>query len=153
MRRALSHGDHVAVRTPLIEHHGVVVRHPTTGLLCVVNRDFRDICVGTRIEPVDSFCRRGGADPNSVYVIEDRTFSREVAETRALSRVGVPGYNPFTDNCEHEATWIVCGTRRSVQLESVAGAAGAMCGLMMGPFGARAGAEFMREMARIMGGG
>ena len=47
------------------------------------------------------------------------SFPAEEVAQRAESHVGLEGYCPVVDNCEHFASWCSTGTRRSRQVEKV----------------------------------
>jgi hypothetical protein len=51
-------------------------------------------------------------------------YSPEVIVARATSMVGRSGYDLFSNNCEHFATWCVTGEHSSAQVEAVWSAAG-----------------------------
>jgi hypothetical protein len=51
-------------------------------------------------------------------------YSPEVIVARAVSMIGQSGYDLFSNNCEHFATWCVTGEHSSAQVEAVWSTAG-----------------------------
>ncbi len=56
----------------------------------------------------------------------DRSYGADVIVERAASMIGRSGYDLFSNNCEHFATWCVTGEHSSAQVETVWSAAGAI---------------------------
>jgi hypothetical protein len=53
-----------------------------------------------------------------------KCYSPEVVVARATSMIGRSGYDLFSNNCEHFATWCVAGEHSSAQVEAVWSTAG-----------------------------
>lgn len=111
-------GAHIYVERALITHHGI------------------DSGDGTVI---DFAGRDGGKDTACIWPVtlaefaqgasvKTRTYgsrySPEVIAARAVSMIGQSGYDLFSNNCEHFATWCVTGEHSSAQVEAVWSAAG-----------------------------
>ena len=88
---------------------------------------------------------------------ESPDFSGKQVAERALSKLGMTGYNLLFKNCEHFAKWCKCNVPMSEQIENgveiglvgigagIGGSIGGAIGLVGGPVGAAAGA--------VVGGG
>src|SRR5664279_1541976 len=69
--------------------------------------------------PFDDFAQSGRVEVRGY----GRRFDAETAATRAESMLGTAGYEFFTNNCEHFASWCMTGQPLSSQIEN--GMAGA----------------------------
>jgi len=111
-------GAHIYVERALITHHGI------------------DCGDGTVI---DFAGRGGGKDTACIWrvtlaefaqgaPVKTRTYgscySPEVVVARAASMIGRSGYDLFSNNCEHFATWCVMGEHSSAQVEAAWSTAG-----------------------------
>jgi hypothetical protein len=103
-------GDHVRVWRGLYWHHAICVGNDQLiefgsgifgGVAAFV--DWQTFSKGSRVELVDS----GG----------------RIAAERAVSRLGMTGFDLISRNCEHFATWCVTGRWESSQVRVIAATA------------------------------
>jgi hypothetical protein len=111
-------GAHIYVERDLYSHHGI------------------DCGDGTVID----FAGQGGGKNTAIIrrvtlaefaqgaPVRTRTYGKcyspEVVVARAASMIGRSGYDLFSNNCEHFATWCVAGEHSSAQVEAVWSTAG-----------------------------
>lgn len=106
---ALIPGCHLAARRTLYCHHGI---YAGEGKVIAHLRDF-----GITECSFEEF-----AAGDEVFVIDhgsDQIYTYPQALERARSMLGVGGYNLFSNNCEHFATWCLTGQKRSLQVEKL----------------------------------
>ncbi len=142
-------GAHIYVERGLYSHHGI-----DCGDWTVIDFSSRDGGKNTiRRVPLAEFAQ---GDP-----VQTRPYGThydpEVVVRRAESMIGRPGYDLFSNNCEHFATWCAVGDHNSAQVEA-AWAAASMVGA--GQLAPRAGtgvviglgATTPRSAANVMSG-
>jgi len=153
----MARGDHLYVNRGLYEHHGV------------------DIGEGWVVHFAGTDGTKGGAavlrsrieDFAGAGVVEVRDYGHRLDAdqpvVRAESMLGRSGYDLFSNNCEHFATWCVAGEHSSAQVEGAASGAGLVgIGAVVPPLGlgivssvggaaAMSGANLMSGLAAVGG--
>ncbi|XP_035661692.1 uncharacterized protein LOC118405946 [Branchiostoma floridae] len=134
--RDLHRGDQIAIDRVAYKHHMIVTEYPTdltevsviqytndvwpgvTGIIACSGRSGVPIAIAkvrADVEDISSDVRRA-----KVYRIDydECFFSPDEIVQRAKSKLGESKYCPFTNNCEHFATWCKTGIHESSQVKS-----------------------------------
>jgi hypothetical protein len=124
----MSRGDHiyvyrdafkgVRVGRTLYTHHAIDMGDETV-IEFVSDTDAKRDSVIVRRQ-LDDFAQSGRVGVREY----GRRFDGETAATRAESMLGTAGYDFFTNNCEHFASWCVTGQLSSSQIENGVASAG-----------------------------
>jgi hypothetical protein len=124
--RAIIHrparGEHIYVDRGLYTHHGIDCGDGT--VIDFAGREGGKSTARIRRVTVAEFAQ--GA-PVKMRACGSR-YGPEMVVARALSMIGRSGYDLFSNNCEHFASWCVTGEHSSAQVDAVWSAAG-MCGV------------------------
>lgn len=109
----------------IYEHYGIFINSEK-----VIHRKE----TGVERTTLADFCK----DSSKFHI--ERSANPDLAVKRAISRLGEPGYNLVTNNCEHFARWCHSGKEYSVQADNIViGAAvvgvGAAIGIGLGILG------------------
>lgn len=112
-------GAHIYVERVLITHHGIDCGDGTVidfagrgggkGTACIRRVTLAEFAQGALVKT----CAYGSC-----------CYSPEVVVARAASMIGRSGYDLFSNNCEHFATWCVTGEHSSAQVEAAWSTAG-----------------------------
>jgi hypothetical protein len=107
-------GAHVYVERGLYSHHGIDCGDGTViDFAGQEGGKAKDSAV-IRLATLEEF---GKGDPIRVRAY-GASYQPEIVLARARSMVGCPGYDLFSNNCEHFATWCVTGEHSSRQVEA-----------------------------------
>ncbi len=123
-------GAHVYVSRDVYSHHGIDCGDSTVIDFAGQGGDKAGAII--RRVPLVEFAQ-GASIRTRAY---GTSYSPEAIVARAASMIGRSGYDLFSNNCEHFATWCVTGKHNSAQLETAWSAAG-MAGV--GSLGPRIG--------------
>jgi hypothetical protein len=113
----MTRGDHIYVERGLYGHHGVDLGDGTAIDFAGGEGGKAAACI--RRVTLMEFAQRA---PIMVRAYGPR-FSAEETVERAISMIGRSGYDLFSNNCEHFASWCVTGEHSSAQVENVRSAA------------------------------
>lgn len=113
----MAFGDHIYVKRGLYTHHGVDM-----GDGWVIHFSSAD---GTKSGASICWARIEVFAGNATVRVQAYgiRFGAEQAGERARSMLGQSGYDLFSNNCEHFATWCVTGEHSSAQVEAAASGA------------------------------
>lgn len=111
-------GAHIYVERALITHHGIDCGDWT--VIDFAGRDGGKDTACIRRVSLAEFAR-GAPVKTRTY---GSCYSPEVVVARAASMIGRSGYDLFSNNCEHFATWCVTGEHSSAQVEAAWSTAG-----------------------------
>ena len=114
----MARGDHIYVELGLYSHHGVDLGDGTA-------IDFAGEEGGKAVACIRqvTLMELGQGSPIRVRAYGTR-FSAEETVERAVSMIGRSGYDLYSNNCEHFASWCVTCEHSSAQVENARSAAG-----------------------------
>ena len=119
-------GAHIYVERGLYTHHGIDCGDWT--IIDFASRDGGKDAACIRCVTLAEFAQ-GAPVRTRTY---GSRYSPEVVVARAASMIGRSGYDLFSNNCEHFATWCVTGEHSSAQVEAVRSTAGIGRGAVVG---------------------
>lgn len=111
-------GAHIYVERDLYSHHGIDCGDGTVIDFAGQGGGKDTACI--RRVGLAEFAQRAPVQTRSY----GSCYSPEVVVARAVSMIGRSGYDLFSNNCEHFATWCVTGEHSSAQVEAVWSTAG-----------------------------
>ena len=111
-------GDHLVVDRGLYRHHAVDLGNGMVVHFAGPGKEKTSVTV--RVDTFQDFAGGG-----TVWVrVYGQRFEPDETVSRAESMLGSTGYDLFTSNCEHLASWCVTGIAESRQVEQVSAAGG-----------------------------
>jgi hypothetical protein len=154
----MQRGDHIYVSRGSYAHHGVYIGEGRVIDLSSANGTKRSSQI--REVGLQEFAE-GGLVRVRDYGLR---FAPDEVVARARSRLGQSDYDVCARNCEHFASWCVCGDHSSAQVEAAASGVG-LCGIGViapqagvglvvnrGQAAALSGPNLMSGLARVGGG-
>ena len=114
----MAYGDHIFVDRGLITHHGIEMADGWVIHFASADGTKSGAVIGWA--RIDDFAGDGQIEVRAY----GQRFGADEAGARAESMLGQSGYDLFTNNCEHFATWCVAGEHSSAQVEAAASSAG-----------------------------
>ncbi|MFI4978321.1 MAG: lecithin retinol acyltransferase family protein [Solirubrobacterales bacterium] len=117
-RHQPARGAHIYVERDLYSHHGIDCGDGTVIDFAGQGGGKNTACI--RRVTLAEFAQ-GASVKTRTY---GSHYSPEVVVARAAAMIGHSGYDLFSNNCEHFATWCVTGEHSSAQVEAVWSAAG-----------------------------
>ena len=114
----MAFGDHIYVERGLYTHHGVDMSGGW--VIHFSSADGTKSGASIRWARIEDFA----GDATVRVQAYGTRFDAEQAAERARSMLGESGYDLFSNNCEHFATWCVAGEHSSSQVEAAASGAG-----------------------------